>query len=83
MIQAEQRIANADHGVLLLGLAAQRTSQLVVRQALVGGIPRVQCLLFKQQPKLLRSPPLSPYRFLVNWELILSPDPKGKIILLR
>jgi hypothetical protein len=60
----------------------QRTSQLVVKHALVGCIPRVQCPLFKLKPKLLRSPPLSSYWFVVNRELILSPDPKGKFVLL-
>jgi hypothetical protein len=60
----------------------QRTSQPVFKQALVGGIPRVRCLLFKLKPKLLRSPPLSSYRFIVNLELILSPHPKGKFILM-
>jgi hypothetical protein len=53
----------------------------VVKQALVGGIPRVRCLLLKLKPKPLRSPPLSSYRFVVNWELILSPHSKGKFIL--
>jgi hypothetical protein len=54
----------------------------VVKHALVGGIPSVQCLLLKLKSKLLRSPRLSSYRFVVNRELILSPDPKGKFILL-
>jgi hypothetical protein len=54
----------------------------VVKQALVGGIPRVRCLLLKLKPKPLRSPPLSSYRLVVTWELILSPDPKGRFILL-
>lgn len=62
--------------------STQGTSQLVVKQALVGSIPRVQCLLLKVKPKPLRSPCLSSYRFVVNRELILSPDPKGKFILL-
>ena len=53
----------------------------MVKQALVGDIPRVRCLLLKLKPKLLRSPRLSPYRFVVNLELILSPDAKGKFIL--
>jgi hypothetical protein len=55
-------------------------NHLVVKQASVGCIPRVQRLLLKL--KLLSSPRLSSYRFVVNWELILSPDPKGRFILL-
>jgi hypothetical protein len=61
--------------------STQRTSQFVVNQALVGGTPRVRCLLLKLKPNLLRSPRWSSYRRVGNWELILSPDPKGKFIL--
>jgi hypothetical protein len=60
--------------------STQRTSQLVVKYALVGCIPLVQCPLLKL--KLLRLPRSCSYRFAGSRELILSPDPKGKFILL-
>jgi hypothetical protein len=52
----------------------------VGKHAIVGCIPRFQCLLLKQKPKPLRLPRWSSYRFVVNWELIFSPDPKGSFI---
>ena len=60
--------------------AAQKARRAKDKQPLAGCIPRVQRLFLK--PALLRSPDLSSYRCVVNWELILSPDPKGRFVLL-
>ena len=64
----------------LMSGSTARTSQIVLNQAIRGGIPLVQRLFFKL--KLLRSPDFCSCLCVVKWELILSPDPKRRFIFL-
>jgi hypothetical protein len=72
-------IVSSDYALLPALSAQSRQIRLLVKQAVVGCIPLLDCLLL--EAKMLQPLRSRSYRFVVLWERIPCPDPKRRFIL--